>query len=333
MAQDLYGVLGVPKTADHDTIKKSYRKLAKEMHPDKNPGNKKAEDRFKTVNHAFDVLSDAKKRALYDEFGEEGLREGFDADRVRTYKQWASQQGAGGGTYSGGGGRGGGGVRIEDLFGGAAGGDGNAQGGGFGDLFGDLFNRSSGRRARGPTPGPDLESSVTIDFASAVRGATLELRPQSATGGEAASPVKVRIPQGAADGSRVRIPGQGAPSQNGGSNGDLLVTLHVEPHRHFRREGDDLHLDLPITVAEAYKGAKVKVETFAAPVTLKVAAGTQSGAVVRLRGKGVTRKGKTGDLYVHFLVQLPTAQTPEVKDAVEKLAAAQTEDPRKDILA
>src|SRR5580692_7008676 len=146
MAQDLYVVLGVPKTADHETIKKSYRKLAKELHPDKNPGNKKAEDRFKTVNHAFDVLSDAKKRALYDEFGEDGLREGFDADRVRTYKQWASQQGAGRG------GGGGGGVRLEDLFGNAAASGGD---GGIGDIFGDLFSRPN-RRPRGPSPGADL---------------------------------------------------------------------------------------------------------------------------------------------------------------------------------
>jgi curved DNA-binding protein len=324
MAQDLYGLLGVPKTADADTIKKSYRKLAKELHPDKNPGNKKAEERFKSINHANDVLSDPKKRALYDEFGEEGLRDGFDADRVRTYKQWASQQG-GGGSYPRGGG-GGGGVRIEDLFGNASGGDG---GGGIGDLFGDLFNRGGGaRRARGPVPGADLESSVVIDFASAVRGATVELRPQGA-----GSPVKVRIPQGAADGSRIRIAGQGAPSPNGGPNGDLLLNLKVEPHKFFRREDDDLHLDLPITVAEAYKGAKVKVETFGGPVSLTIAPGAQSGGVVRLRGKGVTRKGKTGDLYVHFLVQVPTAQTPEVKDAVEKMAAAQTEDLRKDIVA
>jgi curved DNA-binding protein len=319
MAQDLYGVLGVPKTADADTIKKSYRSLAKELHPDKNPGNKKAEERFKTVNHAFDVLSDAKKRALYDEFGEDGLREGFDADRVRTYKQWASQQGRGGGAP------GQGGVRIEDLFGNAGAGDGAS--GGFGDLFGDLFGRG-GRRPRGPTPGHDLESSVDIDFASAVRGATLELRPQGV-----GTPVTVRIPEGAADGSRVRIAGHGAPSPNGGPPGDLLLTLHVEPHRFFRREGDDLHLDLPITVAEAYKGAKVKVETFGAPVSLKVPPGTQSGGVLRLRGKGVTKKGKTGDLYVHFMVHVPTAQTAELKEAVDKLAAAQTDDLRKDIRA
>jgi curved DNA-binding protein len=331
MAEDLYGVLGVPKGADADTIKKSYRKMAKELHPDKNPGNKKAEERFKTVNHAFDVLSDAKKRALYDEFGEEGLREGFDADRVRAYKQWSQQQGAGGGANGRVGG--GGGVRLEDLFGGAT----TQSEGGFGDLFGDLFGRQGRRAQRGPSPGADLESTVSIDFASAVRGTSLELRPHlpgavGGTGGESA-PVTVRIPQGAQDGSRVRIAGQGAPSPSGGPNGDLLLTIHVEPHPFFRRDGDDLHLDLPITVAEAYKGAKVKVETFAGPVSLKVPPRTQSGAVVRLRGKGVTKKGKTGDLYVHFMVQVPTSDTPDVRDAIEKLAAAQPEDPRKDIRA
>jgi curved DNA-binding protein len=112
-----------------------------------------------------------------------------------------------------------------------------------------------------------------------------------------------------------------------------LLTIHVKPHPFFRREGDDLHLDLPITVAEAYNGAKVKVDTFAGPVSLKVAPGTQSGGVVRLRGKGVTKKGKTGDLYVHFLVRVPTLQTPEVMASIATLAAAQTEDPRRDIRA
>jgi curved DNA-binding protein len=319
MAEDLYGVLGVPKNADAETIKKSYRKMAKDLHPDKNPGNKKAEERFKKVNHAFDVLSDAKKRSLYDEFGEDGLREGFDADRVRAYKQWSSQQGG-----RGNGAVGEGGVRLEDLFGR----EGGVPQGGFGDFLGDLFGQRA-RRPRGPMPGADLESSVTIDFASAVRGTTLELRPQGGGG----VPVTVRIPEGAADGSRVRIAGQGAPSPSGGPKGDLILSIQVEPHPFFRREEDDLHLDLPVTVAEAYRGAKVRVETFSGPVTLKVAPGTQSGSVVRLRGKGVTRKGKAGDLYVHFMVHVPTAQTPEVKQAIDTLASAQTEDLRKNIVA
>ena len=317
MAEDLYAALGVPKTADADSIKKAYRKLAKELHPDKNPGNKATEARFKKVNHAFEVLSDPKKRKLYDEFGEDALREGFDADRVRAYSQWQSQQSRGGGP------RAGGGVRLEDLFGGAATGGGSPDG--FGDMFGDLIGRSA--RRRGPQPGPDYQSSVTIDFTSAVRGATLELRPQGSD-----TPVTVRIPAGAGEGSRVRIPGHGGPSPNGGPAGDLLLDIHVTPHPWFRREGDDLHLDVPITVAEAYKGAKVKVPTITGSVTLKVPERTQSGHVVRLAGKGVARKGQpAGNLYVHFMVHVPTVASPELDALIDKLAAHETEDLREDI--
>ncbi len=299
--EDLYAVLGVPKTTDADALKKAYRKLAGQLHPDKNPGNKSAEARFKKVNHAYDVLGDAKKRKLYDEFGEEGLREGFDPERARTYRGWATPAGPAAGARR----DGFGGAQTfdpEDLFGGG-GGAGNA---GFGDLFGDFMGRS--RRQRGPQKGPDLESEITIDFASAVRGATLELRPQ----GHAGSPVTVRIPPGASEGSRVRIAGQGGPSSSGGARGDLVLTVHVTPHAHFRREGDDLHLDLPITIAEAYEGAKVRVPTVEASVTMKVPEGAQSGQVVRLRGKGVVRKGHPpGDLYVHFLIQIPTDRGPK----------------------
>jgi curved DNA-binding protein len=324
MAEDLYAVLGVPRSADADSIKKAYRKLAGQLHPDKNPGNKKAEDRFKRVNHAYDVLSDPTKRRLYDEFGEDGLREGFDPDRMRAYRHWASQQGRGGGgqggvRYSVGGQA----VDLEDLFSGANNAGGAA---GIGDLFGDLIGRA--RRGRGPVKGPDLESEITIDFVSALRGATLELRPQGAT----SAPVTVRIPAGASDGSRVRIAGQGGPSQPGGQPGDLVLTLHVTPHAHFRRENEDLHLDLPLTVAEAYHGAKVKVPTIEGSVTLKVPEGTQSGSVVRLRGKGVARKGRApGDLFVHFLIRIPSDGGAEVAQLIDKLATFQGDDPRKDI--
>lgn len=316
MADDLYAILGVPRNAEASAIKKAYRKLAGQLHPDKNPGNKAAESRFKDVNRAYDVLSDAKKRKLYDEFGEEGLREGFDPERVRAYREWSSRQrrgvpsGADGGAQA---------FDLEDMLGG-----GNASG--FGDLFGDLIGRA--RRTRGPAKGPDLESEITIDFASAVRGATLELRPQ----GHASAPVTVRIPAGASEGSRVRIAGQGGPSPNGGPRGDLVLTIHVTPHPYFRREGDDLHLDLPVTVAEAYQGARVKVPTVEAPVTLKIPERTQSGSVVRLRGKGVAKKGRpAGDLYVHFLVHIPGDESPELSQLIDRIAKFQTEDLRRDI--
>jgi curved DNA-binding protein len=315
---DLYAILGVTKTADANVIKKAYRKLAAQLHPDKNPGNKSAETRFKSVNHAYEVLSDAKKRALYDEFGEEGLREGFDAERVRAYRDWSSRQGRGGPQARDGGGQA---FDLEDMLGGGA----NA-GGGFGDLFGDFIGRA--RRTRGPSKGPDFESETTIDFASAVRGATLELHPQ----GSGAAPVTVRIPPGADEGSRVRIAGQGGPSSNGGPSGDLVLTIHVTPHPHFRREGDDLHLDLPVTVAEAYHGAKIKVPTVDGSVTLKVPERAQSGNAVRLRGKGVVKKGRpAGDLYVHFLVQVPKDSDPELSKAIDRIAEFQKEDPRAEI--
>jgi curved DNA-binding protein len=317
MAQDFYAVLGVPKNASGDAIKKAYRKLASQLHPDKNPGNKTAEARFKEVNRAYDALGDAKKRKLYDEFGEDGLREGFDPERVRSYREWASRQrpSARGGqeqTFD-----------FEDIL---RGGGGDA-GGGFSDLFGDLIGRA--RRGRGPLRGPDLESEITIDFASSLRGTTLELHPQ---GGDAEAPVTVRIPPGALEGSRVRIAGQGGTLPNGGPRGDLVLTVHVTAHPHFRREGADLHLELPITIAEAYHGAKVKVPTVDGSVTLKVPERTQSGSVVRLRGKGVTKKGRqAGDLYVHFLVQIPKDGAGEVAELVDSIARFQTEDPRSGI--
>jgi curved DNA-binding protein len=317
MAEDLYALIGVPKNVDAGALKKAYHKLVTQLHPDKNPGKPKIEERFKQVNHAYDVLSDPAKRKLYDEFGEDGLREGFDPEKVRTYRNWSSRQGAGGGGMPGGF-QGGEPIDLEELLrnGGA--------GGGFGDLFGDFVTR--GRR-RGPVKGPDLESEITIDFASAVRGATLELRPQG-TGGE---PVTVRIPAGADEGSRVRIAGHGAPSTSGGSRGDLVLTIHVTPHTQFRREGDHLHLDLPVTIAEAFHGAKVKVPTVDGSVSLKVPAGTQSGSIVRLRGKGVAKKGRpAGDLFVHFMLQIPAA-APEVGELVDRLATFQTADVRANI--
>ncbi len=322
MAEDLYGVLGVAKDADADAIKKAYRKLAQKLHPDKNPGNKGAEAKFKAVNQAYDVLSHDDKRKLYDEFGEEGLREGFDADRVRQYKQWQSQAGSGrvrGGGWPSGGEQT---VNLEDLFGGQVGG-----GGSISDLFGDVIGRSAGRRTRGPMKGNDIGAETTIDFVSAVRGTSLELRAQNST-----TPTVVRIPPGAAEGSRLRIAGQGESSPNGGPPGDLILIVHVEPHKFFRREGNDLHLDLPLTVAEAYRGAKVKVPTPSGDVSLKIPEGAQSGGQLRLRGKGVTMKGKPpGDLYVHFLVRAPASRSDEIGALVDKLAELSPEDPRSEI--
>jgi curved DNA-binding protein len=317
MAKDLYAVLGVPKTADEETIKKAFRKLAMKFHPDKNPG-KANEARFKEVNQAQEVLSDPAKRALYDEFGEESMSQNFDVERARMIRQYGGGGGGGGRRPGGPGGQT---VDINDIFGGGGGG---AGGGDFGDILGDLFNRGGGRGQRAPRPtrGQDIEAEVTIEFASAVKGATLELT--LGTG----APVPVRIPAGANEGSRLRIPGQGSPGTSGGPPGDLRITVHVNPHPLFKREDDDLHLDLPITLAEAYRGEKVKIPTPDGEVTLKVPARTQSGTMTRLRGKGVARKGKdAGDLYVRFIVYVPTEDDPEVAKAID-LLADKVPDPR-----
>jgi curved DNA-binding protein len=323
MARDFYSVLGVSKGASADEIKKSYRKLAGKLHPDKNPGNKASEAQFKEVNRAYDALGDAKKRALYDEFGEDALREGFDPERMRQYKAWTDQQRRGGGVP---GGAGGVPFNIEEFLRGTASGrsgDNFVDMGGGGDMFGDLFGGGR-RRKRGPTRGSDQESEITIDFASAVKGGTFNL-----TTAESKEPFAVRIPPGADEGSVLRIPGLGAPGAGGGSRGDLLVRIHVRAHPFFRREKSDLHLDLPINASEAYLGAKVKIPTPDGAVTLKVPAHTQSGQVARLKGKGVTKKNAApGDLYVHFLVHLPTDETDDIKQAVEALGSATPEDLR-----
>lgn len=313
MATDFYSVLGVPKDADAATIKKTYRKLARDLHPDKNPGNKAMETRFKEVNRAYEVLGDDSKRKLYDEFGEEALREGFDPEKQRAYAQWQSRAANGGGGFRGGGGGfGGGAVNLEDLFSGQV--PGGSAGGGEGDPFADLFGRAS--RRRGPVRGRDHEQELTVDFVSAVRGTSLQLRNPSSP-----EPVTVRIPPGAAEGSRVRIKGQGAASPNGGPSGDLLLVIHVEPHPLFTRDGDDLTVEVAITTSEAIKGAKVKVPTFDGDVHVKVPPGTQSGTKLRVRGKGVARKGREpGDLYVRFMVHVPSGSDPKLLELADELA-------------
>ena len=301
MAADFYKELGVSKTASQEEIKKAYRKLAGKLHPDKNPGDEKAEARFKAVNRAYGALSDPKTRALYDEFGEDALREGFDAEAARAYKRAA----AGGGRVR----FGREGAGFEDVFAGGS-------GGGFGDLFSELFGGGRGRRA-GPMKGSDVASEVTVDFLSAIQGASLKLRVQD--GGDE---VTVRVPAGADDGDRVRVPGHGAPGMNGGPAGDLLLTIRVRSHPVFERDGLDLYLDLPITPVEAYRGAKVRVPTPEGDVSLTVPAHAQSGQVVRLKGRGVKRGKKQGDLYVRFLVRLPSKSSKEIEKAIETLEKA-----------
>jgi curved DNA-binding protein len=219
MASDYYNELGVQRGAADEDVKRADKKLAGKLHPDKNPGNSQAEGRFKSVNRAYAILGDKKKRALYDEFGEEGLRDGFRPDIARAYR------GRSGGTN--------GAFAFEDLIG-------SAGRGGLGDLMGDLFGgaRSRGRK-RASVKGADIASEVAVDFVAAIRGTTIDLKLQNQS-----EPVKVRIPAGAADGDRVRVAGHGAPGAVGGPPGDLIIRVAVRPHAHFEREGLDLHLNV-----------------------------------------------------------------------------------------
>lgn len=310
MATDLYKDLGVSKGASADEIKKAYKKLAGQLHPDRNPGDQKTEARFKAVNRAYQVLHDADKRRLYDEFGEESLREGFNAAATRAYHNAAQAAGARRAR--------GGGINFEDLAGAAG-------GGGFSDMLGDLFGGGarSSRRGGAAAKGADVTSEVSIDFVSAIRGAELRLRVQD--GGEE---VTVRVPPGAGEGDKVRVAGHGAPSMMGGAAGDLVITVRVNPHPFFERDGLDLYLNLPITVGEAHRGAKVRVPTPDGPVTLSVPRHAQSGQEARLKGKGVKRAGKQGDLYVRFLVKLPAQDSTEIEQAVTTLEAAMSGDVR-----
>lgn len=290
MASDFYQELGVNRGASQDDIRRAYRKLAARYHPDKNPGDDQAETKFKAINRAHEALSDPKKRALYDQFGEVGLREGFNPDMFR------------GGGRRGGAGRGFGGG-IEDLFGGNL--------GGIGDLFGDVFQR------RGPAKGQDAAAEVEVDFLSALRGANVKMSIAGVPG-----EVTVRVPPGANDGDRVRVPAQGAAGRNGGPPGDLVLSIRVLPHEHFRRNGLDLEVDVPISVGEAYHGGKVRVPTPHGDVSLKVPARAKSGQLARLKGKGVKRKDSVGDLFVRFMIQLPDVEDPTIEKAIDALAEA-----------
>ena len=315
--RDFYKILGVSREASPEELKKTYRKLAKELHPDRNPDNKAAEERFKEVSNAYGVLSDPEKRKLYDEFGEMGLREGFDPE---AYK--AATQGYGGF----------GGFDFGDIFGGGTGGRGNAQHFEFNleDLLGGRGVR--GRRgqayARMPRRGADLHSDVTVDFRDAVLGCTKELNLRSAEGEKS---IKVRIPPGVQNEGKIRLRGQGGRGADGGPDGDLVLKVHVGKHPYFSMRGKQLHVTVPVTPLEAYAGAKVSVPTPYGKVQLAIPPGSQSGAKLRLRGKGIERKGDRGDLIVHLDVVLPSPGNESVQEALEAVQDAFEDDPRRDL--
>ena len=306
--KDYYDILGVKKSASADEIKKAYRGLAKKFHPDKNKGNKEAENKFKEISEAYAVLSDTEKREQYDRLGKEAFRGGGPggnpfAGGANPFSGFDFSQ------FTGGGGRARGARRPA---GGA---------GGFTDIFSDLFGGGGGFEP-GPERGGDLEAELTIDFRDAILGTTMDL----VINGKG---VKVKIPEGVSDGQRIRLRGKGAPGSSGGPAGDLNVLIHVRTHPLFERRGDDIYIDLPIKVGEAIRGAEVEVPTIHGPVRARIPAGTQGGQTFRLRGKGVKKKtGTAGDHYYRVEIAVPKSSAAELLEAADAIDAAYGEDPR-----
>jgi DnaJ-class molecular chaperone len=309
---DLYSQLGVKRDASEAELKKAYRKLAKELHPDKNKDNPKATERFSAVTRAYDILTDKDKRAQYDrgEIDEEG-----------NPKMPFGYGRAGGGGGAGGGYRPGPGnhdfgtgetADLSDIFEGLFGGA-QSRGGPFGGFGG-------ARRAAPPQKGADLGYRLGVSFADAAT-----LKPQTVTLGSGKT-ISIKLPKGVEEGTKIRLAGQGEPGPAG--NGDAIVTIHVKPHRFFTRDGDDIRLDLPVTIDEAVLGAKVKVPTVDGAVMLSVPKGSSSGKVLRLKGKGFTGKsGERGDQLVTLMVDIP-ADDSELVQFAEKWNARGRRNPR-----
>jgi molecular chaperone DnaJ len=280
--KDFYKVLGVDKKAPADEIKKRYRSLARDLHPDKTKGDAAKEEQFKAVSEAYEILSDTKKRAEYDEARSLFERGGFRAPQ--------------GGGFQGG--------DFGDIFGG-----GNPQ-----DIFSNLFG---GGGRRGPRKGQDLQTEATITFRESVFGTTLDLRLGTDRG--QTQNISARVPIGVHDGAKIRVKGKGAPGEAG--PGDLFIQLHVKPHPIFGRKGENLTIALPVTFTEAALGADIKVPTLSGEdVTVRIAPGTPSGRTLRVKGRGVTKGSTTGDLLVTVEVQVPQRVDGKALEALQKFA-------------
>jgi molecular chaperone DnaJ len=299
--KDFYKILGVTKGVSEAELKKTYRKLSRQFHPDTNPGDAKAEARFKEISEAYSVLSDKDQRAEYDQMRAmgPGARAGF------------------------GGGQGGG------FPGGFQGG--NFGGAGFEDVFANLFGGGGGGFGgpRGPQRGQDLTTTQTLDFIDGVKGTTIKLSLRSG-----AEPTTIKIPAGVSDGQKIKIAGKGNPSPNGGPAGDLIITVTVKPHPVFTRDGNNIRVVVPVTFAEAVLGATIQVPTLGGePVKLKVAPGTPNGRVLRVKGRGVVTAKAEGDLLATVEIAVPSHVSDKAKKALEEFDGfLPDEDPRADLL-
>jgi molecular chaperone DnaJ len=382
--KDYYATLGVKKTATPEEIRKAFRKLARKYHPDVNPGDKKAEERFKEISEANDILSDEKKRKVYDQLG-------FYSDQIdpAQAEAYARQQGGGGGIpvdFNG--------FDFSGFSGGGGGpqtGAGSSSWGSFKDIFSGIFSGAQQpQRPRGPQPGTDLEYQATVDFWTAIRGGQARMQihrmgtcttchGQASTGGSMQCPecngtgqvtqmggrmkfniscprcngtghisnecptchgegvveqtetVEFRIKPGTRDGQRIRLQGKGNGGTNGGPSGDLFLIVRVGTHPVFSRVGDDIHIKVPVTIAEASLGAKVDVPTIDGRAQLKIPPGTQCGQKLRLRERGVEnaqRPGQRGDQIVTVDVVIPTLQDERSREIMRELGKLNNQDPR-----
>jgi DnaJ-class molecular chaperone len=290
LAADPYTVLGVKREASQEDIQKAYRRLAKKLHPDLNPGNKKAEEQFKDISAAYDLLGDAAKRARFDR-GEIDAS-GQERPPQQFYRDFAEGQGH---AYS------------SDA--------------GFADFAGaeDIISEMFGRQGRSNVRrrGSDVQYHLTLDFLDAINGGKQQLKLPDG------SSLDVTIPPGIRDGQVLRLRGKGRPGRNGGPSGDALIEIEVRPHPIFKRKGDDIHVELPIPLADAVLGGKISVPTPAGPVTMTVPKWSNTGTVLRLKGKGVPRgSGTRGDEYVALKVMLPDKPDPELERLVAQWRSA-----------
>ncbi|WP_456408966.1 DnaJ C-terminal domain-containing protein [Caldithrix abyssi] len=317
MKKDYYEILGVSKTASAEEIKKAYRKLAAKYHPDKNPGDKQAEEMFKQINEAHSVLTDPEKRKLYDRYGENWKQfEQMDEKTRQQYEKYQQYQQQQRYNFAGSGNNGHYEFAFGDIFG-------DAFGGGFGD---DIFGAFFGGRKRSPfgsdyaqsyaMPGQDVHAELEISLEEAYHGTTRLFKINDQT-------IKLKIKPGTKDGQILKLKGKGNPGINGGPNGDLLITVRLKPHPVFTRSGDDLHMELPIDLYTAVLGGSAQIQTLKGKVKVNIPAESNNGKIIRLPGLGMPKdasKTRFGDLYIKLNVQIPQNLSEKEKQLFRELA-------------
>ncbi len=322
MAADHYETLGVSRQATPDEIQKAYRQMARKHHPDLNPNDTKAKEKFQQVQAAFDVLNDPQKRELYDRYGNAyetfGGGGGGGGPRPGGPNPWAGAGGPGAGGFE---------VNLDDLFGGGAGMGGGVGGGGFADLF-KTFKQKNKRAA--PTKGHNIEHTLTVPFATAVLGGEAQISLQRVDG--TTESLRVKIPAGIEPGKKIRLRGKGEESESGGAAGDLLIKVDVAPHPHYRRQGNRLDVRVPITLAEAIGGAKIDLPTPNGTITLTVPPGTSSGGKLRVKGQGVKHSnGEVGDLFAEVMVVVPKDISPDDREQLVEILKKYPQNPRSEL--